>query len=128
MIPKLLPTRQKYFPRTLRLLGVSAVLMFDVGIISCLRFLIVVPRSKNAEEKVVFHLGQFQPHDSMAEVLQRVPAKTSTPTRPDDIYLRLLTTACMDESRRDLGDIMSEIAREANHMQYIVNIPIDKNK
>ncbi|KAJ9694658.1 hypothetical protein PVL29_010229 [Vitis rotundifolia] len=103
--------------------------MFGVGIISCLKFLEVVPRSKDEEEKVVFHLGQLQLYDSVAEVLQRVPAETSTSTRPDDIYLRLLTAAtCMDKSRRDQGVIMSEIARKADNMQCIVNILIDKNK
>lgn len=35
-------------------------------------------------------------------------------------------TTCMDESKRDRGAIMGEIAREADNMQWIVNILIDK--
>ena len=169
--------------KVLGLLKVSAAIMFDAGIISCLEFLEAVPWSEDEEEKVVSHLGQLQLHDSVAEVLQRVSAEPSTSTRPDDIFLRLLTgilqakddkarremktlisrllrdeapdnsdrhdvskdtlyhlchrclsslvlclseATCTDESIRDRGAIMSEIAREADNMQWIVNILIDK--
>lgn len=157
--------------------------MFDAGIISCLEYLEAVPWSEDEEEKVVSHLGQLQLHDPVAEVLQRVSAEPSTSIRPDDIFLRLLTSVlqakddkarremktlisrllrdevpdnrdrhdvsketlyhlchrclsslvlclseatCVDDTRRDRGAIMSEIAREADNMQWIVNILIDK--
>lgn len=157
--------------------------MFDAGIISCLEYLEAVPWSEDEEGKVVSHLGQLQLHDPVAEVLQRVSAEPSTSMRPDDIFLRLLTSVlqakddkarremktlisrllrdeapdnrdrhdvsketlyhlchrclsslvlclseatCVDDTRRDRGAIMSEIAREADNMQWIVNILIDK--
>lgn len=42
------------------------------------------------------------------------------------LILCLSEATCMDESRQDRGSIMAEIAREADNMQWIVDILIDK--
>ncbi|KAK9279511.1 hypothetical protein L1049_013190 [Liquidambar formosana] len=169
--------------KVLGLLKVSAAIMFDAGIASCLEYLEAVPWSEDEEEKVVSLLSQLQLHDSVTEVLKRVSTEPSTSTRADDIFLRLLTgvlqakddkarremktlisrllredtsnhsnrldvsketlyhlchrclsslilclseATCMDEGRRDRGVLMGEIAREADNMQWIVDILINK--
>ncbi|CAK9166706.1 unnamed protein product [Ilex paraguariensis] len=172
--------------KILGLLKVSAAIMFDAGIISCLEYLEAIPWSEEEEDKVVSHLSELQIQDSVTDVLQRVSAEPSMSTRADDILLRLLTgvlqakddkarrdmktlisrllredasdhssysnrldiskdtllhlchgclsslilclseATCMDESRRDRGVLMGEIAREADNMQWIVDILIDR--
>ncbi|KAH7560949.1 hypothetical protein ACOSP7_016560 [Xanthoceras sorbifolium] len=169
--------------KVLALLKVSAAIMFDSGILSCLEYLEAIPWSDNEEEKVISLLIQLDLHDSATEVLQRVIAEPSTSTRADDIFLKLLSgilqakddkarremktlisrllredasgydnkldvsketlyslchrclsslilclseATCTDDSRRDRGAIMAEIAREADNMQWIVDILIDK--
>lgn len=42
------------------------------------------------------------------------------------LILCLSEVTCIDESRQDRGSIMAEIAREADNMQWIVDILIDK--
>lgn len=167
--------------KVLGLLKVSAAILFDEGIISCLEYLEAVPWSEDEEKKVVSHLHQLQLHDSVTEVLKRVSVEPSTSTS-DDIFLRLMTNVlqakddkarremktlisrlvredlsdhnrldvskdtlyhlchrclsslilclseatCMDEGKRDRGILMGEIAREADNMQWIVDILIDK--
>lgn len=168
--------------KVLGLLKVSAAIMFDAGIMSCLEYLEAVPWSEDEEEKVISHLNQLQIPDSVNEVLLRVSSEPSTSTRADDIFSKLLTgvlqakddkarremkslisrllredatngsdslnvskdvlynlchrclsslilclseATCVDE-RRDRGALMGEIAREADNMQWIVDILIDK--
>ncbi|EOY34233.1 hypothetical protein QUC31_018532 [Theobroma cacao] len=169
--------------KVLALLKVSAAIMFDAGISSCLEYLEAVPWSEEEEEKVISHLSQLELHSSMTEVLQRVSSEPSTSARADDIFLQLLSgvlqakddkarremktlisqllredsfdddhrldvsketlyhlchrclsslVLClseatgMDNSRRDRGVLMAEIAREADNLQWIVDILIDK--
>ncbi|XP_022730257.1 BTB/POZ domain-containing protein At5g60050 [Durio zibethinus] len=169
--------------KVLALLKVSAAIMFDAGISSCLEYLEAVPWSEDEEEKVLSHLSQLELHGSIAEVLQRVSSGPSTSARADDIFLKLLSgvlqakddkarremktlisrllsedsfeddnrldvskdtlyhlchrclsslVLClseatgMDGSRRDRGVLMAEIAREADNLQWIVDILIDK--
>ncbi|XWS53215.1 hypothetical protein CRYUN_Cryun11dG0138800 [Craigia yunnanensis] len=168
-----------------RLIGenVSAAMMFDAGISSCLEYLEAVPWSEDEEENVLSHLSQLELHGSMAEVLQRVSSEPSTSARADDTFLKILSgvlqakddkarremktlisrlfredsfdddnrldvskdtlyhlchrclsslVLClseatgMDNSRRDRGVLMAEIAREADNLQWIVDILIDK--
>ncbi|KDP44149.1 hypothetical protein JCGZ_05616 [Jatropha curcas] len=168
--------------KVLQLLKVSAAIMFDVGIMSCLEYLEAVPWSEDEEEKVISYLGQLQLNDSATEVLQRVSSELST-TNADDIFLRLLNgvlqakddkarremktvisrlfredssdndsrldvskstlyslchgclsslvfclseATCMDDAKRDRGGLMNEIAREAENLQWIADILIDK--
>lgn len=169
--------------KVLALLKVSAAIMFDLGIMSCLEYLEAVPWSEDEEEKVIFHLSQLELHDSAAHVLQRVSSEPSTSARPDDIFLKLLSGVlqakddkarremkalisrllkedspdsdnkldvpkdilyslchrCMsalvlglseattpDDNKRDRGALMADIAREADNLQWIVDILINK--
>ncbi|XP_040993461.1 BTB/POZ domain-containing protein At5g60050 [Juglans microcarpa x Juglans regia] len=168
--------------KVLGLLKVSAAIMFDAGIVSCLEYLETVPWSEDEEEKIISHLNELQLRDCGAEVLLRVSSEPSTSTRSDDVFLRLLTgvlqakdvkarremkslisrllredatnfndrldvskdvlyhlchrclsslilclseATCVDE-KRDRGALMGEIAREADNMQWIVDILIEK--
>ncbi|XVF20165.1 hypothetical protein REPUB_Repub11eG0174800 [Reevesia pubescens] len=169
--------------KVLALLKVSASIMFDAGISSCLEYLEAVPWSEDEEGKVISHLSQLELHGSMNGVLQRVSSEPSTSARADDIFLNLLSgvlqakddkarremktlisrllredsfdddnridvskdtlyhlchgclsslvlclseASGMDDSRRERGVLMAEIAREADNLQWIVDILIDK--
>lgn len=169
--------------RVLGLLKVSAALMFDEGIASCLEYLEAVPWSEDEEEKVKSQLSELQLHDSASDqVLLRVSSEPSTYARADEILSRLLTgvlqakddrarremktlisrllredaandsnrldisketlyhlchrclsslVLCLSEAtgldeKRDRGVLMAEIAREADNMQWIVDIMVDK--
>ncbi|XP_052183417.1 BTB/POZ domain-containing protein At5g60050 [Diospyros lotus] len=172
--------------KVLGLLKVSAAIMFDAGIMSCLEHLEAAPWSEEEEEKVVSDLADLRLQHSAAEVLQRVSDEASTSSRADDIFLKLLAgvlqakddkarremkilisrllredthdpssysnrldisketlyhlcheclsslilclseATSMDDSRRDRGVLMGEIAREADNMQWIVDILINK--
>ncbi|KAJ8439934.1 hypothetical protein Cgig2_004000 [Carnegiea gigantea] len=173
--------------KVLGLLKVSAAIMFEAGILSCLEYLEAVPWSEDEEEKIISCLSQLQLHEPISEdVLQRVSIEPSTSTKADDIFMRMLTgvlqakddkarkemkslisrllredvtdsssygpkidvskdalyslchrclsalilclseATCMDESKHDRGAMMSEIAREADNVQWIVEILIDK--
>ncbi|KAM7527860.1 hypothetical protein LguiB_031270 [Lonicera macranthoides] len=174
--------------RVLGLLKVSAALMFDAGVMSCLEYLEAVPWSEEEEEKVVSLLSELRLDGSMNNVLQRLSAEPSIYSRSDDIFLRLLDgviqskddksrremktlisrllkedksksklgnqhnsldiskdalynlchrcitslilclseATCIDETKGDRGVLMAEIAREADNMQWVVDILIDK--
>lgn len=169
--------------KVLALLKVSAAIMFDLGIQSCLEYLEAVPWSGDQEEKVISLLGELKLVDSATEVLQRVTSEPSTSKRADDIFLKLLSgvlqakddkcrremktlisrliredasnyenrldvskdtlyslchrclgslilclseATCIDDSKGDRGALMAEIAREADNMQWLVDILIDK--
>ncbi|TYH62281.1 hypothetical protein ES332_D07G109700v1 [Gossypium tomentosum] len=138
--------------KVLALLQVSAAIMFDAGISSCLEYLEAVPWSEDEEEKVLSLLCQLELHGSMTEVLQRVLSEPSTSVRTDDIFLKLLSGVLQakdDKARREMktlisrllredsfdynsrnrqdrGVLMAEIAREADNLQWLVDILIDK--
>ncbi|XP_050371366.1 BTB/POZ domain-containing protein At5g60050 [Argentina anserina] len=169
--------------RVLALLKVSAALMFDEGIASCLEYLEAVPWSEEEEEKVKSQLSDLQLCDKASDqVLLRVSLEPSTSARADEILSRLLTgvlqakddrarremktlisrllredavndgnrldvsketlyhlchrclsslVLCLSEAtgvdeKRDRGLLMAEIAREADNMQWIVDIMVDK--
>ncbi|XVE79690.1 hypothetical protein DITRI_Ditri14bG0078100 [Diplodiscus trichospermus] len=101
--------------KILALLKVSAAIMFDSGVRSCLEYLEAVPWSENEEEKVLSHLCQLELHGSMTEVIQRVSSEPSTSTRADDIFLKLLSGvlhAKNDKARREMKALISRLLRE----------------
>lgn len=169
--------------KVLSLLKVSAAIMFDAGISSCLEYLEAVPWSEDEEEKILSHLSQLELRSSMTDVLLRVSSEPSTSARADDIFMKLLSSVlqakddkarremktlisrllredsfdddnrldvskdtlyhlchrclsslvlclseakCTDSGQRDRGVLMAEIAREADNLQWIVDILIDK--
>lgn len=78
--------------RILGLLKVSAAILFEDGILSCLDYLEAVPWSEEEEEKIISCLSQLQLHDSVSEdVLQRVSTEPSTSARADDMFMKMLT-------------------------------------
>ncbi|KAJ4833986.1 hypothetical protein Tsubulata_016517 [Turnera subulata] len=169
--------------KVLDLLKVSAAIMFEEGIMSCLEYLDAIPWSEDEEEKIISNISLLQLHNSANEVLQRVSSEVSSSIRTDDVFLKLLSgilqakddkarremkmlisrlfkedsyahdskldvtkdtlyslchrclsslvlclseVTSLDDSRRDRGALMGEIAREAENMQWIVEILIDK--
>ncbi|XWS28917.1 hypothetical protein CRYUN_Cryun25bG0113000 [Craigia yunnanensis] len=101
--------------KVLALLTVSAAIMFDAGISSCLEYLEAVPWSEDEEEKVLSHLSQLALHGSMTEVLQRVSSEPSTSARADDIFLKLLSGVLQakdDKARREMKTLISRLLRE----------------
>ncbi|KAL4295599.1 hypothetical protein GQ457_12G029400 [Hibiscus cannabinus] len=170
--------------KVLALLQVSAAIMFDAGITSCLEYLEAVPWSEDEEEKVVSHLSQLElPGLTTPQVLQRVSSEPSTSARSDGILLNLLSGVLqakddkarqemktlisrllradsldddslfdvskdtlyhlchrclgslflclseaigMEDGKQDRGVLMAEIAREADNLQWIVDILIEK--
>ncbi|KAG5253656.1 BTB/POZ domain-containing protein [Salix suchowensis] len=100
-----------FFPQDL----VSADIMFETGIVSCLECLEAMPWSEDEEEKVVTQLGHLQLCDLAAEVLQRVSSEPSTSTRANDIFLRLLSGVMQakdDKARREMRTLISRFFRE----------------
>ncbi|KAL9268115.1 BTB/POZ domain-containing protein [Drosera capensis] len=173
--------------KVLSLLQVSAALMFDAGILSCLEYLQSVPWSDDDEERVISCLSHLQLRCPMTdEVLRRVLPEPSTSTSFTDVFVKLLTSVlrakdeksrkemkglifrllaedasenrgssvrlnvprdtlyhlcheclsslilclseatCIDETVQDRGAIMGQIAREADNLQWIVDILIKR--
>ncbi|KAM7278367.1 hypothetical protein ACFE04_005501 [Oxalis oulophora] len=105
----------EHVARVLALLKVSAAVMFDAGIISCLEYLEAVPWSEDEEEKVISHLSQLQLDDSLNDVLQRVLSEPCSSSRADDIFLKLFTgilEAKDDKARREMKTVISRLLRE----------------
>ncbi|PQQ05966.1 BTB/POZ domain-containing protein [Prunus yedoensis var. nudiflora] len=102
--------------RVLGLLKVSAAIMYDEGIGSCLEYLKAVPWSEEEEAKVISQLNELQLHDDLAgEVLLRVSSEPSTSARADEIFTRLLTGVLQakdDRARREMKTLISRLLRE----------------
>ncbi|KAJ6425004.1 hypothetical protein OIU84_025719 [Salix udensis] len=101
--------------KVLAFLKVSADIMFETGIVSCLECLEAMPWSEDEEEKIVTQLGQLQLCDLAAEVLQRVSSEPSTSTSANDIFLRLLSGVMQakdDKARREMRTLISRFFRE----------------
>ncbi|KAH0465328.1 hypothetical protein IEQ34_005431 [Dendrobium chrysotoxum] len=103
--------------RVLGLLKVSAAIMFDAGVTACLEHLEAIPWSEEEEEEVVSVLSQLQLRDPVAEVLQRVLVESSSSSRADAIFLRLLAGVLQskdEKARRDMKALMLGLLREDN--------------
>ncbi|KAG7534897.1 BTB/POZ domain [Arabidopsis thaliana x Arabidopsis arenosa] len=105
--------------KILALLKVSAAISFDEGVMSCLEHLEAVPWSEDEEEIVVSCLEELHlPDDSVPLILQRVssqPSTSSTRTRTDDIFLKLLTGVLQakdDKARREMKVLIFKLVRE----------------
>ncbi|KAK8963557.1 BTB/POZ domain-containing protein [Platanthera guangdongensis] len=93
---------------------VSAAIMFDAGVASCLERLEAIPWSVD-EEEVVCTLSQLQLGDPVTEVLQRVLVESSSSSRADAIFLRLLATILQskdEKARKDMKALMLGLLRE----------------
>ncbi|CAN1226939.1 BTB/POZ domain-containing protein At5g60050 [Linum grandiflorum] len=100
--------------KVLALLKVSAAIMFEVGIKSCLEYLEAVPWSVDEEEKVISHLSELDLLDPATEALQRVSCQLSTSTA-DDIFLNLLNGVLQakdEKARREMKALLSRLFRQ----------------
>ncbi|OVA18219.1 BTB/POZ [Macleaya cordata] len=101
--------------RVLRLLKVSSDIKFNMGIMSCLEYLEAIPWTEVEEDKVVYVLGQLQPHDSVTEVLQRLSSGPSTSAGANDILLQVMDGVLQakdDKARREMKSLVSRLLIE----------------
>lgn len=98
------------------LLQVSAAIMFDLGVMSCLEYLEAIPWTEDEQEEVISQLGHLQLHDSATEVLLRVSSSSpSTAARADDIFTSLLSGVLQakdDKARREMKSLLSKLLNE----------------
>ncbi|XP_010520319.1 PREDICTED: BTB/POZ domain-containing protein At5g60050 [Tarenaya hassleriana] len=113
--------------KILALLKVSAAIMFDEGVMSCLEYLEAVPWTEEEEEMVVSCLGELDLPDLVTSILQRVSSESSTSSssRTDDIYLQLLTGVLQakdDKARREMKSLIYRLLREESDHDVSKNI------
>ncbi|CAJ1979386.1 unnamed protein product [Sphenostylis stenocarpa] len=102
-------------PKILSLLKVSAAIMFDLGVVSCLEYLESTPWTEDEQEEVISQLEHLQIHDSATEVLHRVSSDPSTANRSDDIFLNLISGVLQakdDKARREMKALLSRLLKE----------------
>ncbi|XP_020592622.1 BTB/POZ domain-containing protein At5g60050 [Phalaenopsis equestris] len=103
--------------QVLGLLKVSAAIMFDAGVAACLEHLEAVPWSEEEEEEVISVLSQLKLREPVAEVLQRVLVESSSSSKADAIFLRLLAGVLQskdEKARRDMKALLLGLLREDN--------------
>ncbi|XP_061361840.1 BTB/POZ domain-containing protein At5g60050 [Gastrolobium bilobum] len=101
--------------KVLSLLKVSAAIMFDLGVESCLEYLEAIPWTEDEQEEVISQLGHLQLHDSATQVLHRVSSDPSTAARADDIFMNLLNGVLQakdDKARREMKALISRLLKE----------------
>ncbi|RDX78869.1 BTB/POZ domain-containing protein, partial [Mucuna pruriens] len=101
--------------KILSLLKVSAAIMFDLGVVSCLEYLESIPWTEDEQEEVISQLEDLQLHDSATEILLRVSSDPSTADRADDIFLNLLSGVLQakdDKARREMKTLLSRLLKE----------------
>ncbi|QCD88292.1 hypothetical protein DEO72_LG3g2834 [Vigna unguiculata] len=117
-------------PKVLSLLKVSAAIMFDVGVVSCLEYLESIPWSEDEQEEVISQVEHLQIHDSAAEVLQRVSSDPSTADRADDIFLNLISGVLQakdDKARREMKALLSKLLKENNAPNDSTRLDVSKD-
>ncbi|TKY67284.1 BTB/POZ domain-containing protein [Spatholobus suberectus] len=101
--------------KILSLLKVSAAIMFDLGVVSCLEYLESIPWTEDEQDEVISQLEHLQLHDSATEVLLRVSSDPSTADSADDIFLNLLSGVLQakdDKARREMKALLSRLLKE----------------
>lgn len=100
--------------RVLGILKVSAAIVFEAGVLSCLEYLEAVPWAEEDEEKVMSLLSQLQLESIGAgEVLKRLSTEDSSCS--EDILVRLLhlvTKGTDEKARREMKTLVSRMLRE----------------
>eukprot|EP00250_Pteridium_aquilinum_P009354 c18615_g1_i1 orf=1-1746(-) len=100
--------------RVLSILKVSAAIVFEAGVLSCLEYLEAVPWAEEEEEKVTSLLSQLQLESIGAgEVLKRLSTEDSSCSQ--DILVRLLhlvTKGTDEKARREMKGLVSRMLRE----------------
>ncbi|KAJ1384042.1 hypothetical protein SESBI_42889 [Sesbania bispinosa] len=101
--------------KVLSLLKVSAAIMFDLGVVSCLEYLEAIPWTEDEQEEVISQLGHLQLDDSATEVLLRVSSDPSTAVRADDIFMNLMSGVLQakdEKARREMKGLLSRLLKE----------------
>lgn len=100
--------------RVLSILKVSAAIVFEAGVLSCLEYLEAVPWAEEEEEKVTALLSQLRLESIGAgEVLKRLSTEDSGGSQ--DILVRLLhlvTKGTDEKARREMKGLVSRMLRE----------------
>lgn len=101
--------------RVLSILKVSAAIVFEAGVLSCLEYLEAVPWAEEEEEKVTSLLAQLR-LDSIGagEVLKRLSVEDSAGGSQDILVrlLHLVTKGTDEKARREMKSLVSRMLRE----------------
>ncbi|KAG1362389.1 BTB/POZ domain-containing protein [Cocos nucifera] len=109
--------------KVLGILKVSAAIVFDAGVLSCLEYLEAAPWAEDEEEKVASLLSQLHLESSGAgEVLKRVSLEVTHPPLDEangnggeEILVRLLQVVLEgkdEKARREMKGLVSKMLRE----------------
>ncbi|XP_068651080.1 BTB/POZ domain-containing protein At1g63850-like [Aristolochia californica] len=104
--------------KVLGILKVSAAIVFDAGVLSCLEYLEAAPWAEDEEEKVASVLAQLRLEGAGAgEVLKRVSVEVPVTEEGnhEEILLRLLQVVLEgkdEKARRDMKGLVSKMLRE----------------
>lgn len=102
--------------RVLSILKVSAAIVFEAGVLSCLEYLEAVPWAEEEEEKVTALLSQLRLESIGAgEVLKRLSTTEDNSGCSQDILPRLLhlvTKGTDEKARREMKRLVSKMLRE----------------
>ncbi|KAJ6849502.1 putative BTB/POZ domain-containing protein [Iris pallida] len=114
-------------PRVLGILKVSAAIVFDAGVLSCLEYLEAAPWAEDEEEKVASLLSHLHLESSGAgEVLKRVSLEVAPLSEEangswcsgEEILVRLLQVVLEgkdEKARREMKGLVSKMLRENNN-------------
>ncbi|RZC83533.1 hypothetical protein C5167_046321 [Papaver somniferum] len=99
--------------KVLSLLKVCSDIMFDVGVISCLKYLEAIPWTEEEEDKVVSVLCKLQTNDLVIEVLQRLyPSEPSTSTEANGVFLQVMSGVLQakdDKACREMKNLIFKL-------------------
>ncbi|XP_042516293.1 BTB/POZ domain-containing protein At1g63850-like [Macadamia integrifolia] len=106
--------------KVLGILKVSAAILFDAGIVSCLEYLEAAPWAEDEEEKVASLLSQLNLEGAGAgEVLKRVSVEAATGAKVgnnnEEVLQRLLQVVLEgkdEKARREMKGLVSKMLRE----------------
>ncbi|XP_008807229.2 BTB/POZ domain-containing protein At1g63850-like [Phoenix dactylifera] len=109
--------------KVLGILKVSAAIVFDAGVLSCLEYLEAAPWAEDEEEKVASLLSQLHLESLGAgEVLKRVSLEVAAPSADEangnggeEILVRLLQVVLEgkdEKARREMKGLVSKMLRE----------------
>ncbi|XP_043726218.1 BTB/POZ domain-containing protein At1g63850-like [Telopea speciosissima] len=107
--------------KVLGILKVSAAILFDAGIVSCLEYLEAAPWAEDEEEKVASLLSQLHLEGAGAgEVLKRVSVEAATGAKDgnnnnEEVLLRLLQAVLEgkdEKARKEMKGLVSKMLRE----------------
>ncbi|XVF52949.1 hypothetical protein PTKIN_Ptkin05aG0059100 [Pterospermum kingtungense] len=121
--------------KVLGILKVSAVIGFDAGVLSCLKYLEAAPCAEDEEEKMALLLAELRLENvGVGEVLKMVSFEVTNGTNEggdnEEVLLKLLHVILEgkdEKARREMKGLnVSQIARQADNLHWILDIFIDR--